>query len=89
MIHTQTTRKMVANEGGRGNLAGTEISCTCGHSIGTTLDSQVASLIHEHADYMARVGDASHKKNATKRKAAATRKSNSENWLHPSYAGGR
>lgn len=85
MTHIQTTREMAANEGGRGNLAGTAISCTCGHSISTTLDSQVASLIHEHADYMARIGDARGKASATKRKAAATRKRNSENWLHPSY----
>jgi hypothetical protein len=85
MMHTQTTRKMAANEGGRGNLAGTEITCTCGHRISTTLDSQVSMLIWEHADYMERVGNARHKANATKHKAAATRKRNSENWLHPSY----
>lgn len=78
MTHTQTTRKMAANEGGRGNLAGTEINCTCGHQIRTSLDSEVLTLIYEHLDYMNRIGDKRRLHRLVAAKAAATRKRNAD-----------
>jgi hypothetical protein len=66
---------MVANEGGRGNLAGFQISCSCGFVMGTTMSSDVQGTQHEHVMVMERI-DAeravSSKKARTQAKRAAT-----------------
>lgn len=54
MTHNTTVRNMAANEGGRGNLAGFEISCNCGFRMGTTLTCDVASIRAEHVRVMTR-----------------------------------
>lgn len=50
MVHTVTTRPLPANEGGRGNLAGTALACTCGLEWGTSLTDPavVAAEVREH-----------------------------------------
>lgn len=78
MTHTVTTRQMNANEGGRGNLAGTEIRCSCGYVEGTTLQSEVPFIIHGHVEWARTVGDARKARQITKLKAAATRKRNAD-----------
>lgn len=55
MTHNTTVRNMPANENGRGNLAGFEISCSCGFKMGTTLACDVANIQREHVDVMTRV----------------------------------
>lgn len=54
MNNSITTRKMEANENGRGNLAGTEIRCSCGYKEGTSLDSQVQFIAAAHNAYHAK-----------------------------------
>jgi len=78
MTHDITTRQMPANENGRGNLAGTEIRCSCGYVEGTTLQSEVPFIIHGHLDWAHKVGDARKRKQTTALKAAATRKRNAD-----------
>jgi len=75
MTHTTTVRTMEANEGGRGNLAGFQISCPCGFSMGTTMSSDVQNIQHEHVVVMARIDverAASTKKDRTQARRAAT-----------------
>ena len=55
MTHTTTVRKMESNEGGRGNLAGFQISCPCGFVMGTTLGCDVQNIQREHVEVMTRV----------------------------------
>jgi hypothetical protein len=55
MTHSTTVRNMAANEGGRGNLAGFEIRCNCGFTMGTTLATQVDSIRAEHVRVMTRI----------------------------------
>lgn len=55
MNHTTAVRTMVANEGGRGNLAGFEVSCSCGFRTGTTLACDVQGIQAEHVRVMTRV----------------------------------
>lgn len=54
MVHTQSIRVVPANENGRGNLEGMEVSCSCGHTIRTSMYCDLGLLIHEHAEVMAR-----------------------------------
>jgi hypothetical protein len=54
MTHTQTVREMKANEDGRSNLAGFEITCTCGHRLTTTMQSNVPFYVREHVEVMTR-----------------------------------
>jgi hypothetical protein len=58
MTSTIEIREMQANEGGRGNLAGHEVRCTCGYREGTTLATQVASIANQHAQWHERKGAA-------------------------------
>lgn len=54
MTHETTVRNMPANENGRGNLAGFEIRCSCGWTMGTTLACDVPYIRREHVTYMTR-----------------------------------
>jgi hypothetical protein len=75
MAHTTAVRKMEANEGGRGNLAGFEISCSCGFVTGTTLACDVQNIQVEHIEVMTRIDverSARSKKALTAAKRAAT-----------------
>jgi hypothetical protein len=56
---TIQVREMQSDEGGRGNLAGHEVRCSCGYSESTTMASQVATMVHQHHEW--------HAKKATKR----------------------
>lgn len=76
-MHTQTVRNMVANEGGRGNLAGFEVSCTCGYKEGTTMQSSVQMMVFGHNQYHQKY-DAEKAKKASRAKAVATRKRNND-----------
>ena len=48
------TRKMEANEGGRGNLAGIEIRCSCGYLQTTTMVCSADLMLTAHASYHAK-----------------------------------
>jgi hypothetical protein len=62
MTHSVTHRPMPANENGRGNLAGTALSCTCGWtattSLATMAQAEGAAHLRWHLDGQARVARA-------------------------------
>ncbi len=71
-MHTQTVRNMPANENGRGNLAGFEVTCSCGYREGTTMASNIQFMLRGHDEYHAKY-DAEKAKKASRAKALATR----------------